>query len=299
MSKHPVKAAPADEYERLARECDATAKLLRSHGRLVAERTAGWKTGPRSPALQPSSGARYEPCDDRACAPECTNPVCKECPNPDSDDPADRLHVHLKHSHLLPSDSVGEHVADQAPPGAERLNAEYRVNLALASRALHRIRTITKQACRDTRDDAVTVKEETREEIAAAGFCVSCYRVDKTLNPIAKIPDRRSTSGERVLYAEFCRWCGDFVGEWKHIIGVQELPPIELVRVHLSPRKRVTEKQTIEVLRRKYRDRFDAITTTVPTSPIAGRSGRAAPTLEQRTAEHARRIRATKEPANG
>ena len=56
-------------------------------------------------------------------------------------------------------------------------------------------------------------------EIAAAGWCKSCYRDDKHLRQIETRPD-----GVR-FYADYCRWCGGFKADHK------TEPPIEVLRV--------------------------------------------------------------------
>lgn len=49
-------------------------------------------------------------------------------------------------------------------------------------------------------------RDQVATEVVAEGWCKSCYKDDRYLEPIAP--------GQ--LYRHYCRWCGDFVGEHGH-----------------------------------------------------------------------------------
>lgn len=211
--------APSNEYERLARALEDTARLWRDYGAKADEVTRGWESGPRSPALEPSGGARYKPCDEQ-------NP-CTDCPHP------------------VPSDPTGEAALE-----VEEL-AQRHVQLLAAVKATtndtYWMRRIVKEAVPAARLAIPAQVNESREELSRAGWCVSCYRVDKRCEPIATQVNKRTGKTETV-YADFCWWCGRFVAEWRDILGAQGMPPIELVRIHHTHGKRVTEAKVVEAM---------------------------------------------------
>lgn len=219
------------EIERLANQLEETARLWREHGKRALDVTEGWEQGPRSPAMEPSFGWRYEDCWDRHCV---------ECPNPASEDEHE-----WGHKHARPSDPTGEAAfvtEDQAQSRALLV-----AQVAHLDDAAHRVRKIVKTAVPAARLDTPSKVDESRDEVARAGWCVSCYRVDKRCEPIATTVNKRTGKTENV-YAEFCGWCGRFVAEWRDILGVQGLPPIELVRLHHTHGKRVTEAKVLEAM---------------------------------------------------
>lgn len=230
MNQHDEEDAPTNGYEKLARDLEAAARLWRDFGKTAEEVTAGWESGPRSPALEPSGGARYE---------DCFDPSCVECPNPAGEE-AER-----QHKHAVPSDPTGEAVLRP-----EEFAGRYRklvAEVAALNDAAYWVRRIVKEAVPAARTSTPARVDESREELSRAGWCVSCYRVDKRCEPVATQVSKRTGNTETV-YSDYCWWCGRFIAEWRDILGAQGLPPIELVRLHHTHGKRVTEAKVIEAM---------------------------------------------------
>lgn len=220
------------DLERLAQGLDEAARLLRDHGKRALEVTEAWEQGPRSAPTEPSGSWRYE---------DCTDPSCVECPNPEGST-EERLH-----KHPLPSDPTGEAVLVFEAQAAFHAHLVEHAN-QLDEHA-HHVRRIIKSAVPAARTATPVKVDESREEVSRAGWCVSCYRLDKRCEPIATQVNKRTGKTETV-YADFCWWCGRFVAEWKDILGAQGVPPIELVRLHHTHGKRVTEAKVIEAMAR-------------------------------------------------
>lgn len=89
---------------------------------------------------------------------------------------------------------------------------------------LRRISTITSPAPART----LASKELLAAQVAADGWCISCWRDDQHLHPISKRPN-----GDP-YYTDLCRACG----EWKATNG--ELPPLDVLKTrHAGGRVRV------------------------------------------------------------
>lgn len=69
----------------------------------------------------------------------------------------------------------------------------------------------------------------TAADVAAAGWCASCWKNDQQMVPITVQP----RTGMR-YYRDFCKWCGEFKGTHK----IE--PPVELLRLRHAGR-RITE----------------------------------------------------------
>lgn len=67
--------------------------------------------------------------------------------------------------------------------------------------------------------DRLGTSELQSAQVAAEGWCVSCWRAEQTLTPVAS---RR--------YRDLCRWCGD----WRAEHG--EVPPVRVVRLRAEGR---------------------------------------------------------------
>lgn len=71
------------------------------------------------------------------------------------------------------------------------------------------------------RNKAGDLDPVTAADAAAAGWCKSCWRNDQQMVPVTP-PEGKSRLKR---YRDYCRWCGDFVGQHK----IE--PPLELLKV--------------------------------------------------------------------
>lgn len=76
----------------------------------------------------------------------------------------------------------------------------------------------------------------TAADVAAAGWCSSCWRNDQQMVPIEK--DRHGLR----FYRDYCRWCGEFKARQK----IE--PPVELLRLRHEGR-RITEADVAKALK--------------------------------------------------
>lgn len=132
---------------------------------------------------------------------------------------------------LVPNDSTGEAAVHQDPTGLTL--ARYRSALGflldnaldlrdLLGDLLPRQPNTRIEPC-STCGTPRTVDSKRRRDlvdadVVNAGYCKSCWRNDKRLEPI----QTRRPNGAR-YYKEHCRWCGSFRAEW----GIE--PPLALV----------------------------------------------------------------------
>lgn len=133
------------------------------------------------------------------------------------------------------TDTTGETATQPDPASARR--RRYLATLALVPK-------IEAELYRLARNDATDAKE--REALPDApggpgdGWCVSCYRFERTYWPIAMHRDGRRR------YNEYCRFCGDF-----HAIvpegctsGIE--PSMAMLEAHLTPGMVVTDAMVTE-----------------------------------------------------
>lgn len=200
-----AKVMPAD----LAKQMTDLADAIRDHGQERWERLLAWehRTPPGGISLVHTEGG------------------------PDEDDPDDGPRIptiSLTEEQLRNLDHAAGRYAEQARTAAARLHAA----LAPVPAAAHTIKGLVHQVrfhvavaeARKTR--RLLSREQTAAQVAADGWCRSCYRVG-----VFELIDKRPT-GEP-YYTDLCRWCGSHKGD-------QAQPPMDLLRLHhrIPERKR-------------------------------------------------------------
>lgn len=131
----------------------------------------------------------------------------------------------------VPADPTGEQAARS--DATSMLHAGLRVRLGLVERYVDEVRhllldlvpnqpNVRLTNCGECGGPKPTLKSpsqvKTAVDVVAEGWCRSCYRLDKRLEPI------ETDSQLRRYYREHCRWCGGFRAEH----GCE--PPLELLR---------------------------------------------------------------------
>lgn len=113
-------------------------------------------------------------------------------------------------------DAIRERAGDRK---AGMLHDEYRTLLARTSADLRRLVAIHAEAT-PHQPRRLQGKDMLASQIAANGWCESCWRDDHRLVEI------ETRSDGAPYYRGLCRWCGG----WKHEVG--HLPSVEQVRQH-------------------------------------------------------------------
>lgn len=83
--------------------------------------------------------------------------------------------------------------------------------------------------CNPSPPKNLATRDMQQAQVAADGWCISCYRDDQFLEPIALRP-AKAPAPSRPYYRDNCRWCGAFHSEH----GVA--PPVTLLRLHHKAR---------------------------------------------------------------
>lgn len=128
--------------------------------------------------------------------------------------------ISLNEEQLRGLEHAAGRYADQARTAAARLTAA----LAPTPAAAHTVRRLVHQvrfhvAVAETRKTRrLLSREQTAAQVAADGWCKSCYRVG-----VFELIDKRST-GEP-FYVDLCRWCGSHK-------GTADQPPVDMLRIH-------------------------------------------------------------------
>lgn len=202
-----AKVMPAD----LAKQMTDLADAIRDHGQERWERLLAWEH------LTPPGGislVHTEPGDDDEEERDDTRPRTPT--------------ISLTEEQLRHLDHAAGRYAAEARVAAARLHAA----LAPIPAAAHTIKALVHQvrfhvAVAEARKNRrLLSREQTAAQVAADGWCRSCYRVG-----VFELIDKRPT-GEP-YYADLCRWCGSHRGDL-------EQPPIDLLRLHhrIPERKR-------------------------------------------------------------
>lgn len=235
-----------DEFDVFAKELEETAQLWRKYGRRARTVAREWVAGAKGVSLEPSRGAIYEACTDPQCV-EWQDVLCVDDACPEQVEARQHTHrVGVTHSHPVPHDAVGEAAVAGADRVSDRLHRLDRARQLIAPLA-REMRGIVRETCpQATGLQKVTL--DTEADIAGAGWCVSCWRDNKHTEP-------RAVDGKgRTIYANFCRWCGDFVGAHRDVLGAQGMPPLELVKLRHQG-KRVPSGKVTKALDRIRRER--------------------------------------------
>lgn len=101
---------------------------------------------------------------------------------------------------------------------AARYHTELTTLTARIDADLHRLRRII-NICNPAVPQSLATKDMLIAQVAADGWCVSCWRADQHLSPVA---ERR--------YRDRCRFCGDYHRDQ------QEDPPIDILRARIDGR---------------------------------------------------------------
>ena len=141
----------------------------------------------------------------------------------------------------LSDPDAGELDDRQAERAEDRKAARYQTELtALTTRLdadLARLRVIIGVACPDG-PAAFATSDMLAAQVAADGWCVSCWRDDQALVPVTL------RAGSQVpVWKDLCRWCGD----WRAVH--RALPPLRLVRLHRQGRRITTADVERELTR--------------------------------------------------
>jgi hypothetical protein len=185
----------------LAARARYAGELLDGHGETVWRRLEEWQAGARAANYDPDGpgGWRYAPCGDETCT---------ACPHP------------------IPSDPTGEGVI--AADDAAALHGRFVTALAALDAALAEVTNLVGIATPERARRAV--KRPTAADVAADGWCRSCYRDNRHLEPAA-----------RPRYADLCRFCGD----WRAAHDGQDPPRPILEARHRG--ERITTKLIAQV----------------------------------------------------
>ena len=184
--------------ELLAGRMARTAGLLTEHGELVWQRAHDWTVQGRMPA----NGVRGGGLSD-----------------PDAGELDDRQ---------------AERAEDRK---AARYQAELETLTARMDADLARLQAIIGICC-PSPSRSVAQGDMLAAQVAADGWCVSCWRDDQALVPITL-----RASGVPV-FRDLCRWCGD----WRAVH--RQVPPLRLLRLHHQGR-RITTADVEKELTRK------------------------------------------------
>jgi hypothetical protein len=123
-----------------------------------------------------------------------------------------------------PEDRLRELADDRA---ASRYKPELAALTERLASDLHRLRRIV-EITNPARPKHVGSRDMLAAQAAADGWCISCFRAEQHLNPIALRPDGSA------YYRDRCRACG----EWRATNG--EDPPLDVLRTrHAGGRVRV------------------------------------------------------------
>lgn len=199
------------EMCRIAASIRLTGEMLEASGSRALVSAESWSRGPQSPNLEPHRSDRYETL------------------NEGTDD---------EFTARVPNDTTGEAVLTDDP---HELTALRLGNLVrLVDQATTELRNLLYATCPQfTQPDSF--EPDTPVQVSAAGWCVSCWRDNHYLEPVAMRPD-----GSR-RYRDYCSWCGVYVADAKKRQAATEdgkkrkkkgkkqqpaqdiLPPLELV----------------------------------------------------------------------
>lgn len=168
------------------------ADALTADGRVMLQRADDWQAGPRAANLDPDArGWRYEVCGDTEC---------RSCPHPVPADPTGEATTRLDRAALIASQ-------------LDRL-------LRDLDRAAGRLVTLHGVLMPEQPRQARTLKEinAAGADVAAEGWCRSCWRDEQTCAPVETKPDGSW------WYRDLCRWCGAFNAEHG------QYPPLSLLQ---------------------------------------------------------------------
>lgn len=213
------------DIERVAAQVRLLGERLESHGSALWERSLGWKYGPRAANYDPDTGGwRYE-CS--LCGTPLTVRTTCDCD-------AEAVPV--------ANDSTGEEAL--RPHDLNRLHTELRArfarlaaDVAWLNGQLEPLMAQPVKPGRQRHDDKMV-----GADIAAAGWCRSCYRDDQYLEPVHVNKHGR-------VYRDYCRWCGDWEAESRRIGRTPTEPPLAIIKARHRG-ERITERMVEAALKK-------------------------------------------------
>lgn len=189
-----------DDLDRISDNARLAAGLTQGHGVAALERAHAWLGNVKGASYEGGSGWRYDQGDDN--------------------DPA-----------AIPNDPTGEAGTNKTAP--DQL-AHFRLNAAIGA-----LNTAALNVTKLLASIAPTNPART-DEGPGEGWCESCYRLHRYLEPVAIHKDGSAKYSKPPL----CSWCGSFKRAEK------QLPPLVLVRKHLEG-KRISEEDKEKALGKK------------------------------------------------
>jgi hypothetical protein len=238
-----------DEFEMFARELEETAQLWRRYGKRARVVAREWMAGAKGVSLEPSRGTIYKACTDPNCI-EFQDVRCTDLECPDLPRWGQHTHrVGVTHSHPVANHDPAGEAADgeNVDPAGDRLHRMDRARQMIGPLA-RELRSIVRETCPQSTGLRRVDTASSEEEVVAAGYCVSCWRNGKKL--VERATDRQG----RAIYAQYCRWCGDFIAAHRDVLGAQGMPPIELVKLRHDG-KRISSGRLAKALERVRRER--------------------------------------------